>query len=83
MSMERWMTVADIMARYRCSAQTARKRMRQMVHMEKPLMVTEAAVAAWEREKTVCPMQPEEKRKPRRVREQIWVPGMRIPRRTA
>ena len=53
--MERLLNPADIAARYQCSLPTARARMRQMLHMEKPLMVTEAAVLAWEREKTVCP----------------------------
>lgn len=81
--MDKLLTVEDIAERYKCSVQTARKYMRQMYHMEKPLMVTETAVAAWEREKTVCPAQAEQKRTTRRVRYDDWVPGMRIPRRTA
>ena len=81
--MDRLLTVEDIMTRYRCSAQTARKYMRQMYHMEKPLMVAESAVAAGEREKTVMPARPEEKRKPKRVKFEEWVPGMKIPRRIA
>ena len=53
--MERLMSVSDICARYQVKAATARKIMRDMEHMEKPLMVTERAVAAWERRKTVPP----------------------------
>lgn len=53
--MDRLFTVQDICARYQCKAATARKYMRDMDHMEKPLMVTERAVAAWERRKTMPP----------------------------
>lgn len=53
--MERLLTVQDVCARYQCKATTARKYMRDMEHMESPLMVTERAVAAWERRKTVPP----------------------------
>lgn len=53
--MERLLSVNDICARYQCKAQTARKYMRDMEHMEAPLMVTERAVAAWERRKTLPP----------------------------
>ena len=53
--MDHLLFVQDIMARYRCSAPTARKRMRQMIHMEQPLAVTEWAVRAWEDGKTVEP----------------------------
>lgn len=53
--MERLLSVKDICARYQVKPQTARKFMRDMEHMEAPLMVTERAVAAWERRKTVPP----------------------------
>ena len=53
--MERLLSVADICARYQVKPATARTYMRNMEHMEKPLMVTERAVAAWERRKTVPP----------------------------
>ena len=53
--MERLYSVHDICARYQCKAATARKYMRDMEHMETPLMVSERAVAAWERRKTLPP----------------------------
>lgn len=53
--MDRLYSVKDICARYQCKATTARKHMREMEHMEDPLMVTERAVAAWERRKTLPP----------------------------
>lgn len=54
--MEKLYSVADICARYQCKdARTARKIMRDMEHMEKPLMVTERAVKAWEQRKTLPP----------------------------
>lgn len=53
--MERLYSVADICGRYQCKPATARKYMRDMEHMEAPLMVTERAVAAWERRKTLPP----------------------------
>lgn len=53
--MERLFSVADICARYQCKPATARKYMRDMEHMENPLMVSERAVAAWERRKTMPP----------------------------
>lgn len=53
--MDHLLFVGDIMARYRCSRPTAIKRMRQMIHMERPLAVTEWAVKAWEDERTVNP----------------------------
>ena len=46
--MERLLSVKDIQSRYQCSPATARKYMRQMVHMEQPMMVSEKAVAEWE-----------------------------------
>ena len=53
--MERLYSVQDICARYQCKAATARKYMRGMEHLEATLMVTERAVAAWERRKTLPP----------------------------
>ena len=53
--MDRLYTVRDICSRYQCNQATARKRMREMDHMEKPLMVSERAVTAWERRKTMPP----------------------------
>ena len=53
--MERLLSVYDICARYQVKAVTARKFMRDMVHMESPLMVTERAVSEWERKKTLPP----------------------------
>ena len=53
--MERLVSVEDIMQRYQCSRQTAARYMRAMEHMEKPLMVTEKALAAWEKSRTVRP----------------------------
>lgn len=53
--MERLVNVQGIMDRYGCSRQTAARYMRAMEHMEKPLMVTERALAAWEKSRTVRP----------------------------
>ena len=53
--MERLYSVKDICARYQCKDVTARKIMRNMVHMEKPLMVSERALTAWEQRKTLPP----------------------------
>ena len=53
--MDRLYSVNDICARYQCKAATARKYMRDMEHLESPLMVSERAVAAWERRKTLPP----------------------------
>jgi hypothetical protein len=53
--MDRLLSVQDICARYQCKPATARKYMRDMAHMESPLMVTERAVADWERRKTLPP----------------------------
>ena len=55
LNVERLLSVKDVCARYQVKPQTARKFMRDMVHMEAPLMVTERAVAEWERRKTVPP----------------------------
>lgn len=48
--MEILLGVPEIMQRYRCCRQTASKRMRQMKHLENPLLVPEWAVMQWEQE---------------------------------
>jgi hypothetical protein len=53
--LEALLSVKDICARYQVKSATARKFMRDMVHLESPLMVTERAVADWERRKTLPP----------------------------
>lgn len=53
--MERLLSVADLMDRYQCSRQTAVRYIQKMEHMEKPYMVRETVLAAWERERTVKP----------------------------
>jgi len=53
--MEKLLSVADMMARYQCSRQTAIRYMQKMEHMEKPYMVTEKALAAYEQSRTVRP----------------------------
>lgn len=53
--MDKLYSVKDICARYQCKPVTARKFMRDMEHMEAPLMVSERAVTAWERRKTLPP----------------------------
>ena len=53
--MDRLFSVADLMARYQCSRQTAIRHMQKMEHMEKPYMVTEKALTAYERSRTVRP----------------------------
>ena len=53
--MERLFSVKDICERYQVKTETARKFMRNMVHMEKPLMVSERAVKDWEQSKTFPP----------------------------
>ena len=45
----------DICERYQVKAATARKIMRDMEHMESPLMVSERAVKSWEQRKTLPP----------------------------
>lgn len=45
--METLLGVPEIMARYRCCRQTASKRMKQMKHLENPLLVPEWAVTQW------------------------------------
>ena len=53
--MERLLSVKDIADRYQCKPGTARKYMRNMVHLDCPLMVTERAVMDWERKHTLPP----------------------------
>ena len=53
--MKRLLTAKDIADRYQVSVKTARRYMRKMPHMEKPLMVTEQAVEAWELSRTFEP----------------------------
>ena len=53
--MDKLLSVKDICERYQVKAATARKIMRGMTHMEAPLMVSERAVAEWERRRTVPP----------------------------
>ena len=65
--MDRLLSVNDVMDRYQCSANTARSRMRQMPHMEKPLMVSERAVRDWEAGKMVYPMIKTENPKRRKI----------------
>lgn len=53
--MERLLSVKDIADRYQVKPGTARKYMRNMVHLDCPLMVTERAVMDWERKHTLPP----------------------------
>ena len=53
--MERLLSVADMMERYKCSRQTAIRYMQKLEHMEKPYMIKASVLEAWERERTVKP----------------------------
>ena len=53
--MERLLSVRDIQERYQCNPATARRYIRQMEHIEKPLMVSERAVSDWEKRKLIMP----------------------------
>lgn len=53
--MERLLSVRDLMDRYQCSRQTAIRHMQKMEHMERPYMVTERALNAYEKSRTVNP----------------------------
>ena len=53
--MERLLNVKNMMDRYGCSRQTAIRYMQQMEHQEKPYMVRESVVEAWDRSRTVNP----------------------------
>ena len=78
--MDKLLTVSDIAARYKVCEATARNYMRQMIHMEKPLMVTERALATWESERTVDPIDKRISR-PRRTGTRLGKSGL-IPYRT-
>ena len=43
------------MDRYQCSRQTAIRYMQKMEHQEKPYMVRQSVVEAWDRSRTVMP----------------------------
>lgn len=86
--MDNLLFVSDIMSRYKVSAPTARKIMRQMHHMEKPkLAVTERALIAYEMEQGQGPGENKDAKK-KRVKAKknerfVWVPGVsRIPLRS-
>ena len=53
--MEKLLSVSDMMARYQCSRQTAVRYMHKMEHQEKPYMVRQSVVEAWDRSRTVNP----------------------------
>lgn len=53
--MERLFSVKDMMARYGCSRQTAIRYMQKMEHQERPYMVRQSVVEAWDRSRTVNP----------------------------
>ena len=53
--MEKLLSVADLMARYQCSRQTAIRYMQQMEHQERPYMVRQSVLEAWDRSRTVMP----------------------------
>ena len=53
--MERLLSVKAMMERYGCSRQTAIRYMRQMEHQERPYMVRQSVVEAWDRSRTVNP----------------------------
>ena len=66
---KRLLTVKEMAERYKCSEKTARRYMRQIDHMEKPLRVTETAVESWEYSRTqeaqtAEPVQRKPKRRP-------------------
>ena len=86
--MDNLLFVPDIMARYRVSAPTARKIMRQMHHMEKPkLAVTERALVAYEIEQGQGPgeKKPAQKKRVKAKKNErlTWIPGVsRVPLRS-
>ena len=53
--MDKLFSVKDICDRYQIKAPTARKLMREMNHLQRPLMVSERSVAEWERKNTLPP----------------------------
>lgn len=54
-TMERLLSVKDLMDRYQCSRQTAIRYMQKLEHMEKPYQIRESVLMAWERSRTVKP----------------------------
>ena len=48
----RYLNTREVSERYGCSRNTAANYMRSMEHMEKPLMVREDVLRAWEAERT-------------------------------
>lgn len=85
--MDNLLFVPDIMSRYKVSAPTARKIMRQMHHMGKPkLAVTERALVAYEIEQGQAPEEkkPAQKKRMKAKKNErfVWVPGVsRVPMR--
>lgn len=53
LTMERLLSVKDMMDRYQCSRQTAIRYIQRMEHQEKPYMVRKSVVEAWDRSRTV------------------------------
>ena len=53
--MDKLYSVQDLMDRYGKSRQTVIRYIQKMEHQEKPYMVTERALLAWERSRTVNP----------------------------
>ena len=77
--MDTLLGVPEIMNRYGCCRQTASKRMKQMKHLENPLLVPEWAVTQWEREQ----MEPKRKKPTGRLITREEAKGHFIPRRKA
>lgn len=61
--MERLLTVEDVMEIVQVSRRTAYTYMQTMIHMTRPLRVTEAALKAWIAERMTAPGQPVAKAK--------------------
>jgi len=53
--MEKLYSVKDLMDRYQCSRQTAIRYLQQMEHQERPYMVRQSVLEAWDRSRTVMP----------------------------
>ena len=53
--MDRLITVKDMVERYGCSRPTARKYLRQMYHLENPLVAPEWAFREWEQNRDRMP----------------------------
>ena len=53
--MERLLKVSDISERYGCTAKTARKYLRQMLHYENPLTAPAWALTEWEQSREQNP----------------------------